>query len=93
MLGCGLLQPVSSFAQTSEAESPESKTLRAANVGFDLLVLRTSGLITSAAGTLLCLPAAAIASPAGGMESIREAVDIFVLTPGRYTFERRLGDF
>jgi hypothetical protein len=68
------------------------RALRVADETFDVLCLRTSGFVTTLIGAAAFVPAVMMTAP-GGLEPIREAFDHFVLTPGRYTFTRPLGEF
>ena len=89
-LGAALLLPSPAAAQAAAGQSFWTRTVYAADATFDVLFLRTTGLITTGVGVVAFVPAAFLTSP-GGSDAIREALDIFVLTPGRYTFTRPLG--
>jgi len=71
---------------------PESPPPSTADVVFDALVLRPTGLAVALVGITLFLPAAVLASP-GGMHPIEEARDYFVRTPADFLTARPLGEF
>jgi hypothetical protein len=50
------------------------------------------GLVVAAVGTAFFVPAALVSAP-GGRDSIETALDLFVLAPGKWVFQRPLGDF
>lgn len=92
-----LLLPAPAFAQAegslaSGGGSGTDRALRVADATFDVLCLRTSGLVTTLIGTAAFVPAVMMTAP-GGLAPMHEALDHFVLTPGRYTFTRPLGEF
>ncbi len=57
-----------------------------------MVILRPLGLVAAAVGAVLFVPAAILTAP-GGRDSIEEAWDLFVLVPGKFVFERPLGEF
>ncbi len=59
---------------------------------FDLILLRPLQVAATAIGCALFVPAAVFTSP-GGRDSVAQAWDIFVATPGEAAFRRRIGDF
>ena len=61
-------------------------------VAFDAVLLRPLGLVAAIVGAGFFVPAAVLTAP-GGRDSIQEAWELFVLVPGKYVFERPLGDF
>jgi ribose/xylose/arabinose/galactoside ABC-type transport system permease subunit len=60
--------------------------------GFDLLILRPLSLTATIVGTALFIPIAVVTAP-NGLDSVEEAMEIFVMTPAKATFQRDLGDF
>jgi hypothetical protein len=59
---------------------------------LDAVIVRPVGLVAAAVGAVLFVPAAIISAP-GGLDAIQHALDIFVLAPGKFVFQRPLGDF
>ena len=86
----GLLLPTQARAQGHSDISPPPPNYPAK--AFDAVILRPLGLAAAVVGVALFVPAAILTAP-GGRDSIEEAWDLFVLTPGKYVFERPLGDF
>lgn len=76
---------------TDDAETDKGTAVEILDGTFDILVLRTSGFLALAVGSVLFAGGAILTSP-GGMPQIREALDLFVLTPSEYVFERPIGD-
>ncbi|MDJ0851823.1 MAG: hypothetical protein QNK04_25880 [Myxococcota bacterium] len=66
-------------------------TERAAQA-FDAVILRPVGMGGLAIGGALFVPVAIVTAP-GGRDPVEEALELFVLVPGRFVFERPLGDF
>jgi hypothetical protein len=84
---------IASLLMPSEAWSdPGSAAPSGFAVGFDAVLLRPIGFVATVIGTGLFLPAALVSAP-GGRDSVQEAWELFVLVPGKYVFERPLGDF
>jgi len=71
---------------------PERETPNPAAVVFDVVLLRPLGLLTMVIGAALFVPAAVVTSP-GGLDSIEEALELFVLDPAKDVLERPLGEF
>ena len=71
---------------------PEPGTSNPAAVVFDVVLLRPLGLLTMVIGAAIFVPAAVVTSP-GGLDSIEEALALFVLDPAKSVLERPLGDF
>ena len=61
-------------------------------MGIDAVLLRPAGVLHLVAGSIMFLPAAAMAAP-GGRDEVLTARDIFVEQPYQNTFERKLGRF
>ena len=80
-----LLPPAAHADAESGAPSP-------AAVVFDAVLLRPLGLVRTVIGAAFFVPAAVVTSP-GGLDSIEEALELFVLVPAKDVFERPLGDF
>jgi hypothetical protein len=59
---------------------------------FDAVIVRPVGFVGAAVGAVLFVPAAIVSAP-GGLDSIQHALDVFVLAPGKYVFQRPLGEF
>jgi hypothetical protein len=95
-----LLLPIGASAQTQpdaklQALTPEPvepKGLNPAVGAFDILVVRPLAATALPIGCAFFVPAALLAAP-GGRDSIEQALEFFVLTPGRYVFTRPLGEF
>lgn len=90
MLIAGLLLPAQALAQADPSGSspPPDRGAQA----FDVLVLRPLGLAGALVGTALFVPVAILTSP-GGKDTIEEALELFVLEPGKFVFTRPLGSF
>lgn len=59
---------------------------------FDVLVLRPLGFVGVVIGAALFVPVAVITAP-GGRDTLEEALEMFVLVPGKFVFTRPLGSF
>ena len=70
----------------------DSETPHPAAVVFDAVLLRPLGLLTMVIGAALFVPAAVVTSP-GGLDSLEEALELFVLDPAKDVLERPLGEF
>lgn len=88
-----------SFSQVAEAKEARARTeperggiQHVASSAFDAAVLRPLGLVAVVVGAGLFVPAAVLTAP-GGLDPLEEALEIFVLVPGKYVFTRPLGDF
>jgi hypothetical protein len=86
----GLLLPSEAWSDPGSA-APNRFAVGFA-VGFDAVLLRPIGFVATVVGASLFLPAALVSAP-GGRDSIQEAWELFVLVPGKYVFQRPLGDF
>lgn len=93
-LAAALLHPAPSWAEEepSSVESSSAKLLRIANLTFDVLILRPTGVVMALSGAALFVPAALLASP-GGKAPVTEAYEHFVSVPFDNAFMRPLGDF
>jgi len=89
LMGClaGLALPTPVAAQ-----GDDSRVVRAADIAFDIVVLRPVGVANSAVGAVLFVPAALLTSP-GGRDLIDEAWERFVRGPVEFTYQRPLGEF
>ena len=63
-----------------------------ANVGFDVVVLRPLGLVATAVGAVLFVPAALLTAP-NGRDGVDTALKFFIIEPAKSVFQRPLGDF
>lgn len=68
---------------------PDAATVPA--IVFDVMVLRPVGLLVTVVGAGLFPVAALLAAP-GGRDAIGEALDHFILAPGKSVFQRPLGE-
>ncbi len=59
---------------------------------FDVVVLRPLGFVGAIVGAVLFVPVAVLTAP-GGRDTIEEALEMFVLVPGKFVFTRPLGSF
>ncbi len=59
---------------------------------FDAVVLRPVGLAGCVLGAGLFVPMAVATAP-GGRDAVEEAMELMVLVPGRFVFDRPLGEF
>jgi len=70
---------------------------RVAAQAFDLTVLRPTGMLAFAAGSVFFVATAPFAEPyyaiRGSAEGIRSSWDVFVYPPYEFTFLREVGDF
>jgi len=73
------------------AETEKSAFQYHADRAVDAAFVRPAGMFAVLVGAGLFVPAAVITSP-GGMDTINEALEFFVLEPSSYVFERPLGD-
>lgn len=67
-------------------------TIRNANVGVDLLLVRPLAGVTLIAGSVLFVPAAIMTAP-NGWDSVKEAYNRFIDEPVDYFASRPLGEF
>jgi hypothetical protein len=74
-----------------EEKSLESPRPNTGAMVFDVLVARPLGLVVLTVGAAAFIPAALIAAP-GGMDSVKEALQLFVTGPVDYVFQRPLGE-
>lgn len=74
------------------AAETKSDPAAAAAFAFDLVVVRPFGLVATAVGAVMFIPAAILTSP-NGRDAIEEAFDVFVAAPGEYIYKRPLGEF
>ena len=58
---------------------------------FDLALLRPFGFAATVIGAILFVPAALVTSP-GGFDRMGEALELFVLVPGKNVFRRPIGE-
>lgn len=84
-----LLIPAAVRAQTPDPiEAPEpSMTAKV----LDVLILRPLGLLVIPVGVAAFIPIALITAP-NGLDSVQQALDLFVMGPTNYVFTRPLGD-
>lgn len=90
-----LLLPAAAQAQTGWGATAGRWGATAGKVGaqsLDLLVFRPLETVALALGCAAFVPAAALSAP-GGLDAVREALDYFVVEPGKRTFVRPLGEF
>ena len=59
---------------------------------FDVVILRPLGFAASLVGAALFIPAALVTAP-GGLNSIEEAWEQFVITPAEHVYTRPLGEW
>jgi hypothetical protein len=85
-----LLLPANAYAQAPEQVRPPRPNPVAA--GFDVVILRPLGLVATAVGAVLFVPALLLTAP-NGLDSVRSALKIFVTEPAKSVFQRPLGDF
>lgn len=75
------------------AQSAEPSTTSKVVAGtFDVLLLRPLQTVATLIGFGFFVPAAVMTSP-GGMDSISDAWEVFVVPSGRDAFLRPIGDF
>ena len=86
----GLLLPANAYAQAQEQVEPPSPNPMA--VGFDVVVLRPLGLVATAVGAVLFVPAALLTAP-NGRDGVDTALKFFIIEPAKSVFQRPLGDF
>lgn len=80
------------LARAAPAAETEKSTFEYhADRAVDAAFVRPAGMIVVLVGAGLFVPAAVITSP-GGMDTINEALEFFVLEPSSFVFERPLGD-
>jgi hypothetical protein len=86
----GLLLPANAYAQAQEqvARPPPNP----AAVGLDVVILRPLGLLATAVGAVLFVPAAFLTAP-NGLDGINTALKLFVTEPAKSVFQRPLGEF
>lgn len=84
VLAVALLAPASARAETDLTFY--------AGAAFDLTVLRPLGLVTTAVGVGLFVPAALVTAP-NGWDSIQEAWRRFVTEPAQNVYVRPLGEW
>ena len=88
-------QPEAQVEAQAEAPAPETVEPRGPNpaaAAFDVLIVRPFGLAALPVGVAAFIPAALLTAP-NGMDSIRQALDLFVISPANYVFRRPLGEF
>jgi hypothetical protein len=91
MLAAGLMLVLSAApAASAQQETLGSRAAGVAGDTFDLLVLRSMGLVATAAGAGFFLVSAPFVAPFG---NVSDAWDVFLYGPLDYTFRRPLGDF
>lgn len=90
MLCAGLLLPARAGAQ-GEPTVPAPARNYPAEV-FDVVIVRPIGLAAAAVGAALFVPTAIVTAPSG-LDSIQQALDHFVIVPGKFVFQRPLGEF
>jgi hypothetical protein len=87
--------------------SPGAQAATASDIGhgfakigedaFDLVVLRPSGMVALAAGSIFFAATVPFVTPyhavKGTVDGVRASYEVFVYPPYEYTFERDLGDF
>jgi hypothetical protein len=77
-------------ASLAEGRSASSVAEEYAAYAFDLLFLRTTGVVKTAIGALILIPAYPISLASGESD---EVLDRCIHDPVKETFTRRLGDF
>jgi hypothetical protein len=75
-----------------QQEPIEPTGLNPAVAAFDVIVVRPLAATALPIGCAFFLPAALITAP-GGLDSVKEAAEFFVIGPARYVFTRPLGEF
>ncbi len=80
-LAVALLAPGAARAEADPAE-----------IAFDIVVLRPLGFAASLVGAALFVPTALVASP-GGLDSIEQVWEQFVITPAEHVYTRPLGEW
>ena len=75
-----------------QQEPIEPTGLNPAVAAFDVIVVRPLAATALPIGCALFVPAALITAP-GGLDSVKEAAEFFVIGPARYVFTRPLGEF
>ena len=63
-----------------------------AEAAFDIVILRPLGFAASLAGAALFIPAALLSAP-GGLDSIEQVWEHFVITPAEHVYTRPLGEW
>jgi hypothetical protein len=58
---------------------------------LDAVILRPMGFAVLPVGIAAFIPAALLTAP-GGMDNVKEALELFVTAPAKYVFQRPLGD-
>ena len=86
-----LLSPAAGLAQPREPDT-RSTARRVWDGTFDVLLLRPLSLPVAGVGAALFVPAVVMTAP-GGKRPLSEALEHFVLVPGRYLATRPLGEF
>ena len=81
VLAVALLAPVTAHAEVQPGK-----------VVFDVLVLRPLGFVASLIGAGLFVPVALVTLP-NGVDSVQEALDQMVITPGKHVYTRPLGEW
>ena len=74
------------------AARAESGAAFYAGAVFDVVILRPLGFAASLVGAALFVPAALVTAP-GGLDSIEEAWEQFVITPAEHVYTRPLGEW
>lgn len=83
---------LSAQAHAQGAGDDRSAPAHPAAQAFDVVVLRPLGLSAVAVGVAFFVPAAILSAP-GGLDSLREAWEVFVQVPAEYVYKRPLGRF
>ncbi|MGI9590387.1 MAG: hypothetical protein ACR2P8_03385 [Myxococcota bacterium] len=90
ILIAGLMLPA--HAQAMAGPDARQVAAETSAKAFDVVILRPLGFVGTLIGSALFVPVAVITSP-GGRDPIEEALELFVLTPGKFVFTRPLGSF
>ena len=86
----GLLLPGGAYA--ADPQPVQSNAANAAAAAFDVVILRPMGLVLLTVSTVLFAPVALLTA-AGGKDSLREGLEVFVTSPAENVFQRPLGEF
>lgn len=100
--GTALIACLSAIAlgsQSAQAATPSvgRALLSTLEESFDLIVLRSTGMLSLAMGSVFFAATAPLVAPHsainGSTEGLRGSFDVFVYPPYEYTFLRELGEF
>jgi hypothetical protein len=94
ILMIGFPMPVGAQANAPAKTPPsvEPASVNPAVAAFDVMIVRPLGLLVLPVGVAAFIPAALLTAPSG-MDTLQEALELFVISPAEYVFTRPLGDF